>query len=100
MKIWLYYSYILISDGLLYARNHLQHTSTHEFCIPLDHCSKDMGIKHETPVARRHFQMPEIPPPLLVLPSPMFSVAFENHIFSHFPCIRALFLSPPAVPGF
>ena len=25
--------------GLFYARNHLQHTSTHEVCIPLDHLS-------------------------------------------------------------
>lgn len=33
-------------------------------------------------------------PYLFVLPSPMFSAAFEHHIFSHLPCIRALFLSP------
>ena len=39
-------------------------------------------------------------PHLLILPSPMFSVAFENHIFSHLPCIRALFLSPPAVTSY
>ena len=25
--------------GLFYARNHLQHTSTHEVCIPLHHLS-------------------------------------------------------------
>ncbi len=37
--------------------------------------------------------------PSLVPPSPMFSVAFEQHIFSHFSCIRALFLSPPTVPS-
>ncbi len=57
--------------------------------------------------------MPVILSSLLVLPSPIFSVAFErrirtshsnvafeHHIFSHFPCIRALFLSPPAIHSY
>ena len=30
---------VAVAVGLFYARNHLQHTSTHEVCIPLDHLS-------------------------------------------------------------
>ena len=60
-------------------------------------------IKYETQViSTREFQgerwlednakCQRFPPPLLVILSPMFSVAFKHHIFLHFPGVQALFL--------
>ncbi len=38
---------INIDDGLFYARNHLQHTSTHEVCIPLDQLSNEVARRRK-----------------------------------------------------
>ena len=94
------------NTGLFYARNH-PHLSTDyqgggtlvisarvfhggELFVILSwvYQSRDTGhlgtdVSRRNSVARRNCQMP----PLLDLPSPMFSVAFEHHIFSHFPSI-------------
>ena len=107
---------------MFYARNRLQHTSTHEACNPLndltsgvarrlvhlgtgvswrrDICHLVSGTRHQSfrrgrswrKVARKYCQNASDSPPHLVLPSPIFSVAFktshsnvafEHHIFSH-----------------
>ena len=94
----------------MYNTKEMDHQSSRYWCfMAVTYLSSRHGcIKYETKVIsalefhglKTLAKCQQFAPPLLVFLSPMFFVAFEHHIFSHFPGVRALFLSPPAVPSY